>query len=182
MNRFKHNMSKRYFVTGPQRSGTTISARMIAHDTGYRYIDEFEFNVGNRVKFLKLAKLEHVVIHCPGLMRWMVDVADEQSCVVVVKRAIDEIIRSQERIGWSQENIELKHYNLEGSGRKISEVKYEYWESTQKALIPNYMEIDYHSWKDHPLWVDDILRKNFRAKQTRLRTEQGHRSKNIKLL
>ena len=29
-------------VTGPQRSGTRIGAKMIAYDTGYTYVDEAE--------------------------------------------------------------------------------------------------------------------------------------------
>ena len=31
-------------VTGPQRSGTRICAKMIAHDTGHRFVDEREIH------------------------------------------------------------------------------------------------------------------------------------------
>lgn len=168
MKKFQPNGSKRYIVTGPQRSGTTLSGKIIAHETNYRYIDEFDFAVADKAAFMAFAKLDNVVVHCPALMRWITDVADKDTCIVVIMRPIEEIINSQRRIRWGQEEDELAKYGLRSSGRNISEVKYEYWESVQKEMVPNYMEVDYHSWESHHMWVEDALREKFRPKQTRI--------------
>ena len=38
-------------VSGPQRSGTTICAKMIAHDTGHTYIPESEYQFHDEAAF-----------------------------------------------------------------------------------------------------------------------------------
>ena len=57
----------RIVVTGPQRSGTTITAKMIAHDTGHRYVDEAEFAVYDVEKWRKIVTEEdHVIVTMPS--------------------------------------------------------------------------------------------------------------------
>ena len=64
---FKHY--KRYgkiLVTGPQRAGTRITAKIIASDLKYRYIDESEINTDNvKLAFEKFKS--KTVLQAPGL-------------------------------------------------------------------------------------------------------------------
>ena len=171
---FEHlNQFKKILVSGPQRSGTTICAQMIARDLGYRYFDEMEFEVDNvRRIFAAVDSLDRIVVQCPGLAAslWMFSHPD--ILVVFMMRDVAEIIASQnrpiyesspDRI-WStaHEPVELMKYGrLSGV---ISQVKYEGW-AAQKPYIRNTLEIPYSSLAAHPMWVDPAARTNFRPKQ-----------------
>jgi hypothetical protein len=156
-------------VSGPQRSGTTICGKMVAKDTGFKYIDEFE------IKLFNLDKLRAIfaagvgnVIQCPALCRNLHEIADDRIAVVFMRREIKDIIASQERIKWSCEKGELIRYRKDerGGSEIISEVKYHFWDTVQKSRIPHAFEVQYESLASHPMWVDKDLRKNFNAKQT----------------
>ena len=150
---------KRIYVTGPQRSGTRICTKMIALDTEYRYIDEKEINIDD---ISKIPDINGIVVHCPALLHKCVQLADEDSLIVVMIRDVDDIIASQKRIGWGCEELELENYHEKG---RVSEVKFRYW-NIEKLLIPNYLEVEYESLKGHEMWVDKPDRKNFAFNQT----------------
>ena len=70
-------------VTGPQRAGTTITARMIAHDTGLRYIDESAFAATDEVRWRRVVKSsERAVIQCPGMARFCHEFGDRPDIAV----------------------------------------------------------------------------------------------------
>jgi hypothetical protein len=155
---------EKVFVTGPQRSGTRICAKMIAADTGFKYVDEEDFNMDSLYVLLSiLYAKKRCVVHCPVLCRYIHFFASPRNAIVLLRRDIKEIIRSQRRIKWSREKLELLRYDL-GEGI-ISEVKYEYWDKVQKARIKNAFEIKYDSLKSHPLWIEKKERRNFLATQ-----------------
>ena len=152
---------KKILVTAPQRAGTRITAKIIANDTGHKYIDEAEIDIDN-IRILKeiLADDRSVVIQAPGLMRYV----HKLDCfIVVVKRNIEDIIKSQEGIRWNCEKYELKKYGLEDG--IISKVKYKYWETKQKSITKNFLEIERESLKDHPMYIKKKNRKNFNYDQ-----------------
>ena len=161
----------RIFVTGPHRAGTRICAKMIVHDTGHAYIDELD------IKMDSLHLLSHhfhdssrFVVQCPSLCRNVhMLAASDESCAIMMRRNIADVVASQNRIGWGGEPIELLRYDR--TDGTIAEVKYEFWERTQKAAIPNPFEIDYESLAGHPLWVPQELRQNFLATQTVVRVK-----------
>jgi len=158
----------RILVTGPQRSGTTICARMIAHDAGYRYVDENEVSIHSFDRVIECVnESENVVVHCPGVMRFVHHVGDrEDVAVVVMHRPINDIQKSQERIQWGGEFMERAKYgNKPGI---ISEIKYEFFEDYQRNLIKNIFDICYESLKTHPFWVPKDMRRNFAARQTQI--------------
>jgi len=156
-------------VTGPQRSGTTICAMMIAHDLGYRFLPEEVVSVRSLDAARRLlAEESEFVLQCPGLCRWIHELAGPEVAVVLMRRPLAEILESQQRIGWTGRRMqrELAGYGLtEGC---IAQVKYDFWASHQRALIPNAFEIEYASLADHPLWLDKEARAGFGPRQVEL--------------
>lgn len=156
-------------VTGPHRSGTTICAKMIAEDTGHRFVveDDIEFSKLNLVQET-LEVGDPVVIQCPFLMPIIheldlgIGLDYGETCVVVMHRYRKDIEASEEK---------AKRVNFKGLGYKqkllygvtsdlhVSDIKYDAWES-QREHIPNALDVGYLSLSDHPMWVED--RKAFR--------------------
>ena len=154
---------EKIFVTGPQRSGTTICAKMIAHDTGHAYIDEIDHEAQAKAFEALLALNDGIncVIQCPAFCHIIHRYGDDHALVVLMRRPIDDIIRSQKRISWG-DHVELSKYGLkEGI---ISAAKYAYFEQYQRHLIKHSKEVMYESLRPHPLWCDD--RGYFASKQT----------------
>ena len=164
---------KRIYVNGPPRSGTTICSRMIAQDTNYKLLDETVYShYINKSKLDKTLNEENFVAQCPQESYCIEEYANDTTLIVFMIRPIEEIIRSQKRVNWSHEQVELLKYgftpvsNLKDNP-KISEVKYNYW-NEQKKSIKNFLEVHYRSLSSHRLWVEDNLRNNFTIKQTSL--------------
>lgn len=152
-------------VTGPQRSGTRICARMIAHDLGHQYIDENDLDMDSLYLLSSfLERKQRYVIQCPCLCRYIHIFDRRDTAVILMRRDLEEIAVSQKRIGWRWEWLELARYDrTEGV---IAEVKYQYWEKYQKKKIENVFEIEYENLKTHPFWVPKDLRGDFKAGQT----------------
>lgn len=154
------------FVTGPQRSGTTFVSHCIAHDLGIKHIDEMEYDVYYYDKFLDVIKgLDSWVVHGPALLHKALDIQNEFPDVifVVVRRDIEDIILSQERIKWSDKE-ERESLGVEDDPRPISVIKYDYWDQLKPSL-KNCTEVEYEALKTHELWVDKEHRADFTSKQ-----------------
>lgn len=152
-------------VTGPQRSGTTIAAKMIARDTGYEYVDEDELRRDDLATLRLLLRVgRRFVVHCPALCRFVHEVADDETAVVLMRRPIEEIVASQRRICWRGGRAELRRYGL--SAGVIAAVKYRFWDEQQRGRIAHAYEIDYASLAAHPLWVPARHRRHFAPRQT----------------
>lgn len=157
-------------VTGPQRSGTRIAAKMIAHDLEYVFVDEEQLSWDNEEIALEMiATSSGLVIQCPGLLDRVHEISNGTTAVVCMRRPIDQILRSQSRIGWSENENELRKYGWAGGVASI--VKYGYWDMFLKKKVRHPFEVEYESLRFHPLWIDAELRKNFRSDQTTLEEE-----------
>lgn len=171
MNKFEHLKSfKKILVTGPQRSGTTIAAKIIAEELQYKYIDERAVDVRSLTKlYEKLTDKNNLIIHGPcfcSMIHWL-DAPD--TAVVLVRRDTDEIKKSEQKIGWNEEEFELKNYfTKQGT---IAKIRYSVWENFQQPTmkIPAF-ELEYKSLSDHPLWISD--RNNFRRRQFSLKEQE----------
>jgi len=164
---FEHlaNFSK-ILVTGPQRSGTTICARMIAHDLLYDYLDEEKIGIRNYNHTVEaIRENNYFVLQCPGMSRWVHEIAAEHGPLAVVwmRRDIADIIASQERIDWDGEDIEKRQYR-EKQG-PISAIKYRFWDTCQRYIVPTYYEVDYDDLYVHPLWVPTEQREKWGPRQ-----------------
>ena len=149
-------------VTGPQRSGTRICARMIAHDTGYRYVDEKEIAVGHRDLLEALSG--KFVVQCPALCHCVHEFSADDTLIILMRRKIEDIIASQERIEWGNEQDQLRrHYG--GVEGPISMVRYRFWEQYQRPRIRHVLEVEYESLSGHSLWIPREARFNFAPDQ-----------------
>ena len=163
-------VGRKVLVTGPQRSGTTIAAKMIAEEFNLHYIDEEEIKIDDIQLFYSANRgRTSYVLQAPGLAfiahRLPVDV------VVYMMRDIADIKKSEKRIDWAKDwnNSEANKYFM--NNMAASAVKYYGWSEFQKPYMDKhnkqYFEIDYESLKEHPLWIDKVNRINFKARQTK---------------
>ena len=142
-------------VTGPQRSGTRITGKMIAHDTGLRFVDEEDIEFRRLDILNPLFEKGGVVVQAPALSSICHEFPDNV-CVVFSIRDVDDIIASQARIGWPDryEVKELSHYGVTSREQPVSLVKYLHW-AKQKLSIKHWVDSHYADLKDHPLWVEE---------------------------
>jgi hypothetical protein len=171
---FEHlaERSERILVTGPHRSGTTVAAQMIAADTGYRYVDELDFDGRNLMFFGVQLETPRVVVQCPGLLKVLVDYPPPNTLLVLMRRPLEEIHRSEERLkramsdGGGLELVlnrcELPTFGL-SEGDDVAAAKYAYWDDHTPE---NSIEISYESLAQHWAFVEASKREDFHIKQT----------------
>ena len=162
-------MFSRIFVVGPQRSGTRIAAKMIAHDTGHEFIDERDFEIDSltRLYELLMRKQEKIVVQAPGITRWIQDIVTEDDLAVFCNRSLQEIFASQKRVNWHYDWVESIKY---GQPANSAAIKKRWWPERQAPMIPHRIEVRYpQDLLDHPLWVDPEARKSWTAIQTEKR-------------
>jgi len=151
-------------VSGPQRSGTRIAAKIITNDTGKNYIDEKDVNYHDFRLLEWYLNQGNVVVQCPGLCHLLHHITDESTLVIIVRRPIEEII-SSEYNRWDKVSRKQELLKYGYSNGIISSIKYNFWDKVQKVtLSERAREINYHNLEKHPLWIKD--RKNFRWDQT----------------
>lgn len=166
---FEHLRGRtKIMVTGPQRAGTRICTKMISHDTGHKFIGEEEFRTDSLNHFIiQLGKPWPLVIHAPCLCVYAHVLVEQfpNLFVVLMRRPVDDIVASQERIGWEWEISELMRFG-KVKGR-AAELKYQYWDTFQRPCIfQDSIEVEYEDLADHPLWKPKEQRAHFEPRQT----------------
>lgn len=163
---------ERILVSGPQRSGTRICAKMIAHDTGHRFVDE---NAIYWDSLMQLTRIFHTtrrfVLQCPTMCRHVHMFSADDTAIVLMRRDVADIVASQDRIGWKWDEMELGRYDEEDGA--ISEVKYAFWDEHQRAKIKHAFEVSYDDLASHELWIEKADRKGFRSTQTKVASGSG---------
>jgi len=166
---------RKILVTGPHRSGTTIAATMIHDDLKSSHGLVLEELCWKPERCLDAVKMwleinEPMIIQAP----FAADVCHQFPGVFVVfmHRDIDAIENSQKRmklrngrkVWWHDiEATERDKYHCDDS--TVAGMKYRCWQD-QKQHIVNYLELDYETLKDHHLWIQPELRKDFHVRQT----------------
>jgi hypothetical protein len=156
----------KYFVTGPQRSGSTFVSRCLSHDYGILHFDEVDYGLFDYKRFVDLVKGHGSwVVHGPAMFHRTMDVVKDfpDATIVVVRRDIKDILKSQERIQWD-DRMERRNLRVRGDKRPIAQIKYDIWD-VWKCSIKHYLEYQYGDFSRHPLWVDKEQRTNFKQKQ-----------------
>jgi hypothetical protein len=155
----------RIVVTGPQRSGTRITAQMIAADTGHTFVDEMSFEVSNEALWRLILKEEQVVVQAPGLLKVIVDRPPSGIFVVLMRRDLGRIHASEDRIGWETvlhgNSGELAQFGLKEG--QSADIKYEYWDTHDKCF--DFVELP-GDIAAHPLYLPDHRRIGFGPLQT----------------
>jgi hypothetical protein len=163
---FKEFKQYRYvFVTGPQRSGTTICARIIADESGLTYVDEEDFGIHDGLQDYLKGKTG-LVVQCPAMARWIHEIAGKDDLVVWMRRFTQAVIKSQQRVNWddSKERAKYKDVPHLNTARPIVEIKNEYWRMQRKE-IANYTEVRYESLHKYNLFVPTGKRTKFGVRQ-----------------
>lgn len=162
------NTFSRIIVTGPHRSGTTIAVEMIARDTGYEAILEESFDFYDEHKLRDLLRRKGIVVQCPALFDLMPDLSDSHTGIVLMRRPLDELARSRNRMyspatGQKLSPEEQNTEQLARLGRSEGDaaaIKYELWQTwVDNQQIHNPIVIDYARLADHPLWVSKEERR-----------------------
>lgn len=156
-------------VTGPQRSGTTICAKMIASDTGHRYVDEAEYDVHDVDKWWKIVLAgRRIVVQCPAMCHLVHKFGGcDDVLIVLMRRDANDIRGSQERIGWiaaGEDAREVAKYRAKSGPSAM--VKYLYWDTHQRERIQHKLEVDYEGLRAHPMWVSKNGRVGWHVRQT----------------
>jgi hypothetical protein len=157
-----------YFVTGPQRSGTTFLAHAISYDLGIQHIDEVDFQTFDYAQFRELAaRSRHWVVQAPALFHHLAALQNDfpTAIPVVVRRRIEDIVASQRRINWGvrEEGMERRHLGIPESDRRpIAEIKYAIWDRDKQGYR-HFVEVPYDDLRQHPLYVE--TRSDYGAKR-----------------
>lgn len=156
---------ERVLVTGPQRSGTRICSKMIAHDTELRFVDEREFDTDSLNRLWRMLQDETwIVVQCPALCRYVHRLATDDDAVVFMKRRLVDIKLSERRIGWRFEPPEKIRYDERFT--TAADAKIDYWWDVQCDDIENDFEVAYENLERHQLWVPPEGRTHFGPYQT----------------
>lgn len=171
-------------VTGPQRSGTTITARMISEDTGLQFLPEGSMAVQDKDFEAKealprlidklVAAGASAVIQCPIQCRFIHEVGANRMLVVMMRRPLEDIIASEKRIRWGDSrqcalyaDIIKKWPHLKDE--PIAIVKYFYWEHVQRKELTkrncDMYELRYDDLHTHKLWIPQEQRRKFFPRQ-----------------
>lgn len=137
-------------VTGPARSGTTLAAEIIAGDTGHCPIHEHEYMafLPPRTQERQLQAIstvfwavvdrdrdDPIVVHATAAFWSILESRREDIFVVLLRRPLQEILRSEVRMG------------LQGNH---AHEKYDAWAHAPKPFP--HLELEYHELETHSLW------------------------------
>lgn len=153
-------------VTGPQRSGTTICAKMIAVDLGYKFYPEERVGIRLPSALWELIDKERwFVVQCPALCHCIEHFSADDVAIVLMRRNVADIVASEERVKFQRKRArELAQY--ERNDGVLSQVRYDHWEKHQRPYIAHALEVEYESLSEHPLWVPKERRIDFGPRQT----------------
>jgi hypothetical protein len=149
------------FVTGPQRSGTTIAARILASDFKRPYVDESEYTPQSIPP--------NAVIQAPFIIKAVIELSFmfPKAQFVFMERNVEDIIKSMERIEWYKDYIDDPLFY-----RTYVEHMYQYIDLLCKTLPEDRWSIlQYDALTTHPLFVTD--RHGFTVRQWQKDNPQG---------
>ena len=142
-------------VTGPQRSGTTIAAKMIAEDTGKLFVSEGHMQDARDEKgalWHIMHRVRNIVIQCPRMSAYVHEYAAENVLVVFMHRELEDIKASEAKIGWG-DALQRQRYHAEDDKRHIAQIKWAYWRKVQQDQCWDTLDLEYDDLADHHLWV-----------------------------
>jgi hypothetical protein len=165
-NTLKLTNVKKIVVAGPQRSGTMIAAKILAHDLKLPFHSEIEFDTHDFMKFMKLIQSkESFVVQAPSMSAYV----HQLPCTAIwMQRSHQDVLRSERRIKWgAEEQLERNRYFTREHGSSAA-IKHEAWERFQRIeLGERAFDLSYDSLSTHPLWVPEDGRKEFGPRQTK---------------
>lgn len=180
-------------VTGPQRTGTRICAEMIMRDLdrpmqGHNvlYVDEALLNFDSLAGLYDVMVDDRLlVIQCPALARYIHHFGHRDDVAMVwMQRDIEDIVASQQRVGWRGGSAELLRYDrpllahaFTPDSAAPAMVKNEFWYQVQRPRIKHPHEVEFESLAGHRLWVPKEKRADFEWFQTSEERDGHHERK-----
>ena len=169
-------------VTGPHRSGTTFATEALGHDLGYMVVREEHFGFKGFRKLLwiifwtRVARLR-IVVQAPAVFHRVPIIARiPATAIVVMRRPLNEIARSWThtygeggKLLDADENNTRELNDLGYASGNAAEIKYDLWERW-KVRLPNTYDLEYHSLRNHSMYVSDEARRERGASWTNRRT------------
>lgn len=140
-------------VTGPHRSGTTICAEMVGHDTGLTVYREEAFG-NHSIRQAEPLLSKGGVFQGPYLLPWTPILAGEDTMVLYLDRPAAEVEASVQRL--VQRGISQTYFSRDQAARLWTRIR---------PLLPRSETVAYHALRDHPLWVEK--RPDWHHRQTR---------------
>lgn len=145
---------RRVLVTGPHRSGTTIASEIIAAELGLSAIREcdlacprFDGDSEPDLSINDIINMPDGVLQGATTFKWLPSIAEYFDTVVVVKRDINDILRSQ------------KQYR----GRYLDD-PVEKYKKLEAMNLSSCIWMEYEAFSRHPLFHKD--RKGWKPRQT----------------
>jgi hypothetical protein len=143
---------------------------MISEDTGHWFVGEEEFGVDSVNRLWKILQISRsIVVQCPAMSVYANLLArhDPEMAVVMMRRDLDDIKASEERIRWRWEMPELIRLQTLMGGSTSAALKYGAWDSYQKEdLEGQAYEVEFESLSQHGLWIAKPGRLRFGPRQT----------------
>lgn len=154
----------RVVVTGPQRSGTRITSKMIAYDLDRPWVQEEEFGVDDVVRFCTHIYQTPCVIQAPAVSYMVHGLTRKDVAVVFMRRPLQEILESERRIRWSHGDYELtKNFRREGHPALAKEKN---WEFQRFLLGTRAFDMHFSELVGHEMYVEPNKRAAFSHNQT----------------
>ena len=183
------NEYNRIYVTGPQRSGTRYASFAIAKDL-WKYEVIYSGKIAGLTNYGKIPvtlidfeKYHEIrkVFHCPQYSHEIQDLKDKKSLVIWMDRKPEDVINSEDRIGWhtkcfsKEEKVKYmktftEYEDVLAQFNRNWYMKTWVWENVQKKIMKvDYLELQYESLTQTSGWLNQDVRKHFRADQITLK-------------
>jgi len=164
-------------VTGPPRAGTTISARIIAHELNYKFIDETMYDGNNAEKFgFLLWHRRKMVIQMTAFTRDIHNYYfNQNTAIVLIRRNIQDILDSMDNtIKFLETNIVCGDGLFRGFNRDARKVISKHFNLSEHEILPggiykhfeenmnkekDYFELEYDCLKNHVLFIEKQTRR-----------------------
>jgi len=157
----------RIVVTGCQRSGTRIGAKIIAYELGLDYYDEAAIGTDSMMQLYNLiTQRDDFVVQCPALCKNIEAVGKLDVAIVFMMRDTGEILASMRRIGWDKTWGVFENLLYPGD-QPLPVKKYRYWLIHQRDQIDHPFSLHYADLVGHPMFYSKEERVGWTFTQTR---------------
>jgi hypothetical protein len=160
--KLKKRKFSRILVTGPNRSGTTISGRILAHELGFTFYPEERITAGDVRQFIYLfCTEENFVLQAPGMCHVAHELNHPKSAVIFMLRNPEDIRASEMRIGYHWTDGSRYFRDTISAEEQVQLFK----KYQAKNLKRRVFYLHYEDLQEHALFIEKKLRKNFAPRQ-----------------